>query len=168
MGFGKKPDETMLERELRAQRPQPRSELVRMLSGRIAPMQRPRRLTLPKIALVAAVSAALAASLGATGALGAAGGSVHTFGLSVVHLVSAPKPPVVSHPVTNPVTGQTTTSGGVAPAHYPFQWQYGHQVSVCWHGEIIQIPARELFFYLRRGARPPGLCLTWAPYPKHP
>ena len=168
MGFGKKNDGTMLERELRAQRPQPPSELVRMLSRQIGPMERTRRLALPKLALVAAVTAALAASLGVAGALGSAGGSVHSFGVSVVHLVSPPKTAVVAHPITKPVPGHTTTttSSGAAPAHYPYQWQYGHMLSICWRGEIIQIPARELFFYLRHGARPPGLCLTWAPYPK--
>ena len=165
MGFGKKTDETALERELRAQRPQPPAELVRMLSGQIGPMQRMRRFALPKIALVAAVTAALAASLGAAGALGSAGGSVHSFGISVVHLVSPPRTTVVVHPV-NASPSHTTTSSGAAPAHYPFQWQYGHLISICWQGHIIQIPARELFFYLRHGARPPGLCLKWAPYPK--
>ena len=121
----------------------------------------------PKIALVAAVTAALAASLGAAGALGSAGGSVHSFGISVVHLVSPPKATVVVRTVNAPASHTTTsTSSGATPAHYPFQWQYGHLLSICWHGEIIQIPARELFFYLRHGARPPGLCLKWAPYPK--
>jgi len=167
MGFGKKTDETPLERELRAQRPQPPAELVRMLTRQIGPMQRARRLALPKIALVAAVTAALAASLGAAGALGSAGGSVHSFGISVVHLVSPPKATVVARPINAPAGSTTTsTSNGANPAHYPFQWQYGHLISICWHGEIIQIPARELFFYLRHGARPPGLCLKWAPYPK--
>jgi hypothetical protein len=165
MGFGKKTDESGLERELRAQRPQPPSELVRMLSRQIGPMQRTRRFALPKIALVAAVTAALAASLGVAGALGSAGGSVHSFGISVVHLVSPPKATLVSRPVNTPPS-HTTTGSGAAPAHYPFQWQYGHLISICWRGEIIQIPARELFFYLRHGARPPGLCLKWAPYPK--
>ena len=98
MGFGRKTDETALERELRAQRPQPPAEFVRMLSRQIGPMQRMRRFALPKIALVAAVTAALAASLGAAGALGSAGGSVHSFGISVVHLVSPPKPTLVVGP----------------------------------------------------------------------
>ena len=168
MRFGKQTGETNLERELRAQRPQPPTELVRMLSRQIAPMQRTRRFALPKVALVAAVTAALAASLGAAGALGAAGGSVHSFSVSVVHLVAPPKTTVVQ-PVNTPTPSHTTTTSsgsGASPAHYPFQWEYGHMLSICWHGEIIQIPARELFFYLRHGARPPGLCLKWAPYPK--
>lgn len=167
MRFGKKTGETGLERELRAQRPEPPAELVRMLSRQIGPMPRTRRLALPKVALVAAVTAAIAASLGAAGALGAAGGSVHTFGVSVVHLVAPPKSTVVAHPVSTPTpasTTTTTTDSGASPAHYPFQWQYGHLISICWRGHIIQIPARELFFYLRHGARPPGLCLRWRPY----
>jgi hypothetical protein len=165
MGFGKKTDETGIERELRAQRPQPPAEFVRMLSRQIGPMQRTRRFALPKIALAAAVTASLAASLGVAGALGSAGGSVHSFGISVVHLVSPPKATLVVRSV-NTAPNHTTTGSGAGPAHYPFQWQYGHLISICWHGKIIQIPARELFFYLRHGARPPGLCLKWAPYPK--
>jgi hypothetical protein len=166
MGFGKKSDETPLERELRAQRPQPSPDFVRLLSGQIGPMQRTRRLVLPKVALVAAVTVALAASLGAAGALGSAGGSVHSFGLSVEHLVSPPKATVVVRSVNTSGHTTTSTSSGATPAHYPFQSQYGHLLSICWHGQIIQIPARELFFYLRHGARPPGLCLKWVPYPK--
>ncbi len=164
MGIWKKTDETSLERELRFQRPQPRDEFVRMLGLRIQPIRHARRITLPKVALVAAVTTALAVSLGAAGALGAAGGSVHGFGLSVEHLVKAPKTSGVSQNTgTQPSPSNTTT-----PAHYPFQWQYGHQLSICWHGEIVQIPARELFWYLSHGARPPGLCLKWRPYPSHP
>jgi hypothetical protein len=111
----------------------------------------------------------LAVSLGTAGALGAAGGSVHTFSLSVVHLVSPPKATVVQ---TTQTTGNSKPTGVRPdhnfpdPDHFPFQHQYGHQISICWHGEIIQIPARLLFFYLLHGARPPGLCLHWAPYPK--
>jgi hypothetical protein len=162
MGFAKKNDHTALEHELHAQRPQPPSELVRTLSSQIVPMQHTRRFALPKIALVAAVTAALVASLGVAGALGSAGSSVHSFGISVVHLVSRPTAPVVVTPV-NTLPGHTTTSSGAA-AHYPFQSQYGHLISICWHGTIIQIPANELFFYLHHGARPPGLCLHWRPY----
>ena len=165
MGFGKKTHETQLERELRAQRPQPPSEFVRMLSRQIGPMHRTRGRVVPKIAFVAAVTAALAASLGAAGALGSAGGSVHSLGISVVHLVSPAKPTVVVRTVNAPASHTTTsTSSGATPAHYPFQWQYGHLLAICWHGEIIHIPARELFFYLSHGARPPGLCLKWRPY----
>jgi hypothetical protein len=178
MAFWNRTDESQLERELRAERPQPSDELVRSLSSRIAPARQPRRLTLPKLALVAAVTAVLAVSLGTAGALGAAGGSVHTFSLSVVHLVSPPKATVVQS-TTKPITGSSQTTSNSKPTgsvrpdhkfpdpdHFPFQHQYGHQISICWHGEIIQIPARLLFFYLLHGARPPGLCLHWAPYPK--
>ena len=169
MRFGKKTGETDLERELRAQRPEPPAELVRMLSRQIGPMPRTRRLALPKVALVAAVTAALAASLGAAGALGAAGGSVHTFGVSVVHLVAPPKSTVVAHPVSTPTpaTRRRRRRRRTAGRHRRTtrsQWQYGHLISICWRGHIIQIPARELFFYLRHGARPPGLCLRWRPY----
>ena len=120
MGFGKQTDETGLERELRAQRPQPPTELVRMLSRQIGPMQRTRRFALPKIALVAAVTAALAASLGAAGALGSAGGSVHSFGVSVVHLVSPPKATLVVQPVNTPTEPHDDEHDDAAPgATYP-------------------------------------------------
>ena len=80
-------------------------------------MRRERRVGCPKVALVAALTAVLAASLGAAGALGSARGSVHTFSLSVVHLVSPPKPRWSPGHVDTPATRRRATSSGATPAH---------------------------------------------------
>ena len=97
--------ETDLERELRAQRPQPREQFVQMLSGREAPHKptptptpklRPNRRPAPRIALVLVVSLVFAASLGVAGAVGYAKHSVTTFSTNVFHIVHA------SHHTNNP------------------------------------------------------------------
>src|SRR5579862_5277394 len=83
MGFRKR--ETDLERELRAQRPQPREQFVQMLSRQnVAPKARRRRA--PALALIAAVTVVLAASLGVAGALGNASHSLQTFYASASHI----------------------------------------------------------------------------------
>ena len=183
MGFWNRTRETKLERRLRAERPQPRDEFVRMLGRRIGPPERARRHLLPKIALVAAVTAALAASLGAAGALGAAGGSVHAFSISVVHLVSPPRatprtrgpavtPTTVTHntvthstvtTTTTSTTPTTTTSGRTSyedatPTHWPFQAQYGFRIPICWQGSVIWVTPRELVWYVFHGALPVRRC----------
>ena len=81
--------ETELERQLRAQRPQPRAELVQRISRESA-TPRSHRSLIPRIALVGAVILLLAASLGAAGALGNATKSVETFGHSVLHVAQSP------------------------------------------------------------------------------
>ena len=177
MGFWNRNDETKLERELRAQRPEARDEFVRRLSRQVAPLERRRRLALPKIAVVAAVTAVLAVSLGVAGALGAARGPVHTFSISVVHLVSPPTPApqtrgggatatstnssASSNTVTT--TTPTTTSGqtdysNATPTHWPFQSQYGFMIPICWHGSIIYVTPREAIWYFFHGALPARSC----------
>lgn len=173
MKLWKKTDETNLERELRAQRPQPRDEFVRMLGRQIAPARRTRRSLLPKVALVAAVTAALAVSLGVSGALGAAGGSVHSFSISVAHLVSPPRAPVrggstvgtsnTNSSASNNVVTTTNPSGITSyengtPPHYPFQSQYGFRIPICWQGHIIYVTLREAVWYIFHGARPARSC----------
>ena len=81
--------ETELERQLRAQRPQPRAELVQRISSDSA-TPRSHRSLIPRIALVGAVILLLAASLGAAGALGSATKSVETFGHSVLQVAQSP------------------------------------------------------------------------------
>ena len=158
MGFWKKTDETKLERELRAQRPQPRDEFVRMLSRQVTPIESARRFALPKVALVAAVTVALAVSLGVAGALGAARSPLNAFSVSVVHLVSPP-----SSASSHTVTTTTTTSGQTSyedatPTHWPFQSQYGFKIPICWHGSIIYVTPRELIWYVFHGALPARSC----------
>lgn len=160
MGFWNSNDETKLERELRAQRPQARDEFVRMLSRQVAPLERGRRFALPKVALVAAVTAVLAVSLGVAGALGAARGPVRTFSVSVVHLVSPPHSPSTNTVTT---TSPTTTNGdtdyeNATPTHWPFQSQYGHRIPICWHGSIIYVTLREAVWYFFHGALPARAC----------
>ena len=179
MGFRKR--ETDLERELRAQRPQPREEFVRSLSKLVEPVSRPRRSALPKVALVAAVTAVLAASLGVTGALGSAGGSIHIFGSSIVHLISpahpstdtvvvSPKigaststrPSSATHQTTTTTTTTTTSPNGalgpsgfpVGPNVYPsFKHQYGFKIPICYGGHIIYVSPFQLFWYLTHGGQ---------------
>ncbi len=162
MGFWNRNDETKLERELRAQRPQARDEFVRMLSRQVTPLERGRRFVLPKVALVAAVTAILAVSLGVAGALGAARGPVRTFSVSVVHLVAPPHSPS-SNSVTTTAPTTTTTSdqtsyANATPTHWPFQSQYGHLIPICWQGHIIYVTPRELIWYVFHGARPARSC----------
>ena len=161
MGFWNKNDETKLERELRAQRPQARDEFVRMLSRQVAPLERGPRFALPKVALVAAVTVVLAVSLGVAGAFGAARGPVRTFSVSVVHLVAPPHSP--SSATANTATSPTTTNGitdysNATPTHWPFQTQYGHKIPICWHGEIIYVTLREAIWYFFHGALPARAC----------
>ncbi len=168
MGFWNKDEETGLERELRAQRPQPRDEFVRLLTDQITPMPRPRRVAMPKLALVAAVTAALVASLGAAGAFGAARGPVRSFSVSVVHLVAPPK--AGNNSASSDLVTTTTTSNGdtdysnATPTHFPFQGQYGHRIPICWHGQIIYVTPHELIWYFFHGGRPASFC---RPGPHH-
>ncbi len=160
MGFWKQAAETDLERELRAQRPQPRDEFVQSLTVGIAPARPARRLSLPKVALVGAVTLVLAVSLGTAGALGAAGGSVRSFSVSVVHLVSPPKGASNSpdHVTTTTSSGGTVDYGNATPTHWPFQEQYGHMIPICWQGHIIYVTPRELIWYVFHGAKPARSC----------
>ena len=174
MGFWNKANETKLERELRARRPQPREEFVRMLSDQVTPQRRTRRLATPKVALIAAVTTALAASLGATGALGAAGGSVHSFSRSVVHIVSPPKADTTparnggatnSNASNNSNTNSADSNTASGDTDYsnatptnPFRQQYGHLIPICFQGHIIYVTPRELIYYFFRGARPARFC----------
>jgi hypothetical protein len=89
MDSWRKHRETDLERELRAQRPVPRADLVQRVTRMVS--ARPTRASLlPKIGIALAAASILAASLGVAGAVGYAKKSVETFGHSVVHVVQAP------------------------------------------------------------------------------
>src|SRR4051794_29842279 len=176
----RKEKETRLERELRAQRPQPREEFVQMLARQVEPLRPARRSALPKLALVAAVTAALAVSLGTAGALGAAGGSVHRFSVSVAHLVApqktaavtrtggstgAPTPaaPTSSRSASSTVTTTTPTGttdySNATPTHWPpFNAQYGILIPICYQGHIIYVTPRQIVWYVFHGALPARRC----------
>jgi hypothetical protein len=131
--------ETDLERELRAQRPQPREQFVQLLSRQNVPPAKARRQRAPALVLVAAISVVLATSLGVAGALGNASHSVKTFYTSASHIYnwnhSEPKDP---------------TDPGDPLGFLPFQVQYTHLVPVCFQGThtIFVLPIAAFFLVL--------------------
>jgi hypothetical protein len=97
MGWWNDRRETELERELRAQRPQPPAELMQRLSHESAARRlRPR--FVPRLALVSAVTVVLAASLGAAGAVGYATKSAQNLGTCLFHIVQPPPPKTTGAP----------------------------------------------------------------------
>jgi len=154
MGWRRTHRETDLERELRAQRPRPRAELVELLC-RASAAGVPRRSLLPRIALVAAVVVVVAASLGATGAVGYATKSVHALGTSVLHVVQSPA-------VHSGKKGNGNGGGGDGDkqGHYPFHHEYGHRVPICHDGKVVYVPSDEYLYRLLHGDKP-------APCPPH-
>ena len=97
MGWWNDRRETELERELRAQRPQPSAELMQRLSHESA-ARRLRSGFVPRLALVGAVTVVLAASLGAAGAVGYATKSAQNLGNSLFHIVQPPPPKTTGAP----------------------------------------------------------------------
>lgn len=155
MGF-RKHRETDLERELRAQRPQPRDEFVRMLTGHSAAPKARRSLgsrpALPRIVLVAAITVVLAASLGVAGALGHATSSFKSLGTSVYHIVQTPQP---SH-TNGGNDGKSNDKGGKGnnggsgngdpgddrdhDGRIPFHHEYHHLLPICHDGQVQYVP----------------------------
>jgi hypothetical protein len=150
--------ETDLERELRAQRPQPRKEFVQMLT-RPSAAPKVRRRLVPGLVVVASVTAVLAGSLGTAGALGAATHSVVKLYRSVGHIVEPARAPKLSasHNVPNKAKGDKgdakgdkgdgtgNGNGGNAGGQptgdptgkNPFEHQYDHLEPVCFDKHII-------------------------------
>ena len=131
--------ETDLERELRAQRPQPREQFVHMLSGRPSPASKPARTGVPgriapRIVLVAVVTLVLAASLGVTGALGHAGSSLQSFGASLYHVVDSP------HYSADHESGDPRDDGDPG-GELPFHREYDHFVPICHDLHITYVPS---------------------------
>lgn len=167
MGFWKERRETDLERQLRAQRPQPRTELVRLL-GHESATQRSwsRRSLIPRIVLVGAVTVAIAASLGATGAVGYATKSVQAFSHSVLNVVQSPSTSSKGGKTDgsqfgnngngNDKGGGNGNGGGDGDGHghHPFHHEYGHKVPICHDGQVIYVPPREYFYRLLHGDKP--------------
>jgi hypothetical protein len=162
MRFWNKRRETGLERELRAQRPQPPAELVQRLCRESATARRSLRSLLPRIALVAAVTVVLVASLGAAGAVGYATKSVQALGSSVLHVVQSPQSAKTHGSQLgnkgngNEGKGNGNGQGGDGDdhGHDPFHHEYGHRVPICHHGEVIFVPSREYFYRLLHGDTP--------------
>ncbi|MGZ4360048.1 MAG: hypothetical protein ACXVZW_09740 [Gaiellaceae bacterium] len=156
----KKRRETELERELRAQRPQPRAELVQLLCRESATAQRSLRGLFPRIALVGAVTVVLAASLGAAGAVGYATKSVHALSTSVLHVVQSPSTLLHSGKTNGSQFGNKGNGngqlGGDGDDHGrdPFHREYDHRVPICHHGQVVFVPSREYFYRLLHGDTP--------------
>lgn len=124
--------ETDLERELRAQRPQPREQFVQMLSGQGVAPPKARRRRAPAFALIAAVTVLLAASLGVAGALGNASHSLQTFYTSASHIYNW------NHDGPNDPDD---------PGDLPFHHQYSFLVPVCFEGtQTIYVFPIQAFF----------------------
>jgi hypothetical protein len=160
MVFRRRGQDSELEHRLSAERPRPPDDLVSRLTGQIEPPIGPRRAPVSRIAVIAAATAAIALSLGVAGAIGSATGSIHSFGLGVLHVVHAPKSPPAS--VTSNWSG--THDPGILPGRIhdltipPWGWQYGIKVPVCYMGHIKFVPLSKLFWWLTHGAEPVWAC----------
>jgi hypothetical protein len=162
--LGRGDEERELGRRLRAERPKPSEEFVRRLSGQIEPARRARRVSAPRVALVAAATAVLALSLGVAGAIGSATGSIHVFGTSVLHLV---QPATTRATSSGTVTANHSQSGqGVDPRTFsyrhfpPFMHQYAGKIPICFHGQIIYVTPLQWFWYFIHGAGPARSCFS--------
>jgi hypothetical protein len=117
-----------LERQLRAGRPEPSSDLVAALAARVS--SRPyRRSSKLRFGFAGALSFAMLASLSAFGGIGYAASAAS----SVAHTAAA----VVSSArhESGPKGGQSSQSGGSSSA----SGQYGSKVTMCHNGNEITI-----------------------------
>lgn len=162
-----------LERQLRAERPEPPAEFVSRLTRELPrPLPRPGRGIVPRAILVASLSVALATGLGVTGALGYAAHSLHHFSDNVVRIVSPPAPTFTSNIGTSldgfggtedrtdkhsqsgdPQGGQGNGDPGFGDlgTFAPFNHQYGIRVPICVDGHIVLIPLEEYIYLLLHG-----------------
>jgi hypothetical protein len=135
-GFWKRGDE--LERKLRAERPEPRSEFVQSLADDVS-SKRHRRPTRMRIVFVTAVTGALALSLSTFGGLSYAASAVKYAAVAVV----AP----VTHDDGAPGQNKADHNDSVSSA----QAQYGDTVTVCHHGVTLTINVHALPSHLAHG-----------------
>jgi hypothetical protein len=110
-----------LERELRAQRPEPRPELVTMISGRV---ERSRSRGRVRLAFGAALTAALLVAVASVGGVGFAASSANQVAKSIIRITHTSHPRVVNR----------TAAGD----------QYGRKVKVCHKGHVISISESAL------------------------
>ena len=119
MGFWRRQDD--LERELRAQRPEPRRELVDEIASRIVGERRRGAGRTFRLGVAAALTAGMLGALGAFGGLSyAANGVTHAVS-AAVHVVTPAKP----------VKLIPAGSESSAMAQY--------KVALCWHGHTIDV-----------------------------
>ena len=135
-GFWKRGDE--LERKLRAERPEPRSEFVQSLADDVS-SKRHRRPTRMRVVFVTAVTTALALSMSTFGGLSYAATAVKHAAVAVV----AP----VTH--NDGAPGQTKTKHAHSSSA---QAQYnGDKVTVCHGGSTQSISVNALPAHLAQG-----------------
>jgi hypothetical protein len=135
-GFWKRGDE--IERKLRAERPEPRSEFVQSLADEVS-SRRHRRPTRMRVVFVTAVTGALALSLSTFGGLSYAASAVKHVAVAVV----AP----VTHDDGAPGQNKAKHDDSVSSA----QAQYGNKVTVCHHGITLSINEHALPAHLAHG-----------------
>jgi hypothetical protein len=87
-------EEHGLERELRAQRPQPRSELVQAIEDRVSESRRPARGGF-RLAMVGALTACMLVALGAVGGLGQAYTTVGDVAVTAKRIVKKKGPKII-------------------------------------------------------------------------
>ena len=132
-GFWKRGDE--LERKLRAERPEPRSEFVQSLADDVS-SKRHRRPTRMRVVFVTAVTTALALSLSTFGGLSYAASAVKQAAVAVVA------------PVTH---NDAATGQGKVKHNSSAQAQYGDKVTVCHDGNTLTISVNALPAHLAQG-----------------
>ena len=120
-----------LERELRANRPEPRPEFVAMISDRVE-RTRSRSYARVRIAFGAALTAGLLAAVASIGGVGIAASSVHAVAKSVIRITHT------SHPRAVPLS-----SAGA---------QYGEKVKLCYKGKVISVPKSQENHFRNKGA----------------
>jgi uncharacterized membrane protein YgcG len=139
-GFWKRSDE--LERRLRAERPEPSSQLVESVVEQVS--RRPfRRQARMRVVFVTAVSAALALSLSMFGGLSYAASAVKHAAVAVV----AP----VTHDSTAPGQAKKTSSSSTSSSPSSAQGQYGNKVTICHQGHTQQVADDSLPAHLAQG-----------------
>jgi hypothetical protein len=136
-GFWKRGDE--IERKLRAERPEPRSEFVQSLADDVS-SKRHRRPTRMRVVFVTAVTGALALSLSTFGGLSYAASAVKHVAVAVVA-------PVTHDDGGHGQDNKPDHNGSVSSA----QAQYGNKVTVCHHGITLSINVHALPAHLAHG-----------------
>lgn len=136
MGFGRRQND--LEHELRAQRPQPRRELVDGIASKVVGERRRGASRPARLGVAVALTAGMLAALGAFGGLSyAADGVTHAVDVAV-HVVVPTKAAAVP-----------TISESSAMAQY--------KVAMCFHGHTLNVDSHAVNALQRAGAKP-GAC----------
>lgn len=130
MGFWRREDD--LERELRAQRPEPRRELVDEIASRIAGERRRGASRKARLGVAVALTAGMVGALGAFGGLGYAANGVS-------HAVTAAVRIVIPNRIPLPTVNETS-----AMAQY--------KVAVCFHGNTLSIDSHAVNALVAAGA----------------